>query len=97
MEQGTLVAASDVGGHRELIRDGDTGTLFRPDDPVALAQAVARLFAERDGWDARRERGRAQRGIESIALALASRLAVGQQVDQDHSRNLRMARPQEVR
>jgi glycogen synthase len=59
MAQRRLVAASDVGGHRELIRDGDTGTLFRPDDPVALAQAVARLFAERDGWDARRERGRA--------------------------------------
>ncbi|NIJ66729.1 PEP-CTERM/exosortase A-associated glycosyltransferase [Sphingomonas leidyi] len=59
MAQRRLVAASDVGGHRELIRDGDTGTLFKPDDPVALAQAVARLFAERDGWDARRERGRA--------------------------------------
>ncbi|MBN8812458.1 MULTISPECIES: TIGR04063 family PEP-CTERM/XrtA system glycosyltransferase [unclassified Sphingomonas] len=59
MAQRRLVAASDVGGHRELIRDGDTGTLFKPDDPMALAQAVARLFAERDGWDARRERGRA--------------------------------------
>jgi PEP-CTERM/exosortase A-associated glycosyltransferase len=59
MAQRRLVAASDVGGHRELIRDGDTGTLFKPDDPVALAQAVARLFAERDGLDARRERGRA--------------------------------------
>ncbi|MFX5660730.1 hypothetical protein ABTE05_20405, partial [Acinetobacter baumannii] len=34
-------------------------TLFRPDDPGALADAVARLFAEPHGWDARRERGRA--------------------------------------
>lgn len=58
MAQRRLVAASDVGGHRELIRDGDTGTLFKPDDPAALARSIAGLFAERDGWDARRERGR---------------------------------------
>lgn len=59
MAQRRLVAASDVGGHRELIRDGDTGTLFPPDDPAALAQAVARVLENRDGWDAQRERGRA--------------------------------------
>lgn len=59
MAQRRLVAASDVGGHRELIRDGDTGTLFRPDDPEALARAVAGLFADRDQWDSRRARARA--------------------------------------
>ena len=59
MAQRRLVAASDVGGHRELIRDGDTGTLFAPDDPAALAAAVAALFADRAGWDARRARARA--------------------------------------
>ncbi|WP_230628931.1 TIGR04063 family PEP-CTERM/XrtA system glycosyltransferase [Sphingomonas sp. Leaf37] len=59
MAQGKLVAASDVGGHRELIRDGDTGTLFRPDDPAAIASALAELLADRSGWDARRARGRA--------------------------------------
>jgi glycogen synthase len=59
MAQRRLVAASDVGGHRELIRDGDTGTLFAPDDPQALADAVAGLFGERTGWEGRRERGRA--------------------------------------
>ncbi|MCW4463185.1 glycosyltransferase, exosortase A system-associated [Sphingomonas sp. BT-65] len=58
MAQRRLVAASDVGGHRELIRDGDTGTLFPPDDPAALAQAVAAVFDNRAGWDAQRERGR---------------------------------------
>jgi glycogen(starch) synthase len=36
MAQGRLVAASDVGGHRELIRDGETGTLFAPDDPAPI-------------------------------------------------------------
>ncbi len=59
MAQGKLVAASDVGGHRELIRDGDTGTLFAPDDPAAIAMALAGLLADRSGWDARRARGRA--------------------------------------
>ncbi len=41
MAQGKLVAASDVGGHRELIEDGVTGTLFAPDDPPAIAAALA--------------------------------------------------------
>jgi glycogen(starch) synthase len=54
MAQGRLVAASDVGGHRELIRDGETGTLFAPDDPAAIATALTGLFADRSGWDARR-------------------------------------------
>src|SRR5262249_23733720 len=58
MAQRRLVAASDVGGHRELIRDGDTGTLFPPDDPAALAQAGAKVFENRGGWEAQRERGR---------------------------------------
>lgn len=63
MAQHRLVAASDVGGHRELIRDGDTGTLFPPDDPVALAHAVAAVFADRSGWDA--QRARARRWVEA--------------------------------
>jgi glycosyltransferase involved in cell wall biosynthesis len=59
MAQGRLVAASDVGGHRELIRDGETGTLFPPDDPAAIARALAGMFADRSDWDARRKRARA--------------------------------------
>ncbi|MGL4313179.1 MAG: glycosyltransferase, partial [Sphingomonas sp.] len=54
MAQGKLVAASSVGGHRELIADGETGTLFAPDDPAALAIAVAEMLRDRSGWDARR-------------------------------------------
>ena len=59
MAQGRLVAASDVGGHKELIADGDTGTLFPADDPAGLAKALDRLFAERHDWDARRAQARA--------------------------------------
>lgn len=50
MAQGKLVAASDVGGHRELIEDGVTGTLFAPDDPAAIASALAELLASRESW-----------------------------------------------
>ena len=58
MAQGKLVAASDVGGHRELIEHGVTGTLFRPGDPAALADALAGLFAERQNWHERRDAAR---------------------------------------
>ncbi|MDX3901751.1 MAG: glycosyltransferase, exosortase A system-associated [Sphingobium sp.] len=59
MAQGRLVAASSVGGHRELIEHGVTGTLFPPDDPAAIADALAALLADRSGWDARRAVARA--------------------------------------
>jgi PEP-CTERM/exosortase A-associated glycosyltransferase len=59
MAQGRLVAASDVGGHKELIRDGDTGTLFPADDPAGIAKALDQLFAHREDWDASRARARA--------------------------------------
>ena len=57
MAQGKLVAASDVGGHRELITHGHTGTLFSPDNPVACAAALADLLADRASWDALRQAG----------------------------------------
>ena len=58
MAQRRLVAASDVGGHRELIVDGVTGTLFAAGDPPGIAHALATLLADRSGWDARRDRAR---------------------------------------
>ncbi len=58
MAQGKLVAASDVGGHRELIEDGVTGTLFAPDDPAAIAAALKGLLDRRGLWDERRATAR---------------------------------------
>ncbi len=58
MAQGKLVAASDVGGHRELIDDGVTGTLFAPDDPAAIAAALNDLLGARSLWDERRRAAR---------------------------------------
>ena len=59
MAQGKLVAASAVGGHRELIEHGVTGTLFPADDPAGLAAAMATLLADTEMWDARRSAARA--------------------------------------
>ena len=50
MAQGRLVAASDVGGHRELIEDGVTGTLFPAGDPAKIAQKLASLLENRHEW-----------------------------------------------
>lgn len=46
MAQGRLVVASDVGGHRELIRHDDNGLLFRAGDPRALAAELHRVLAD---------------------------------------------------
>jgi PEP-CTERM/exosortase A-associated glycosyltransferase len=58
MAQMRLVAASDVGGHRELIADGVTGTLFKPNNPDDLAKQVAGLLAQPEIWDERRKTAR---------------------------------------
>ena len=50
MAQGRLVAASDVGGHRELIEDGVTGTLFPAGDPGKIAEKLASLLSNRECW-----------------------------------------------
>lgn len=58
MAQGKIVLASDVGGHRELVRHDHNGWLFRAGDPAALAQAVEDLFAARARWPSLRASGR---------------------------------------
>jgi len=50
MAQGKLVVASGVGGHRELIRDGETGFLFSAGEPAALAACLRRLLNRREQW-----------------------------------------------
>ena len=52
MAQQRLVAASNVGGHRELITDGETGALFAADDPGGCADELADLLDRQPSWDA---------------------------------------------
>jgi glycosyltransferase involved in cell wall biosynthesis len=63
MAQGRMLVASDVGGHRELIRDGETGVLFPAGDAGALADAIEAVLARRDDWP--RFRDRARRFVET--------------------------------
>lgn len=58
MAQGRLVLASDVGGHRELIRPGVNGELFRAGDVAALTASVLDLLRNRERWQSLHERGR---------------------------------------
>jgi PEP-CTERM/exosortase A-associated glycosyltransferase len=59
MAQGRLVVASDVGGHRELIQDGETGVLFKGDHPHGLVQAIHGLLIRRGDWQRICDNGRA--------------------------------------
>jgi glycogen(starch) synthase len=52
MAQGGIVLASDVGGHCELVRHGETGYLFPAGRADALAAAVLQLIADRERWPA---------------------------------------------
>ncbi len=50
MAQGRIVAASDIGGHRELIENDVTGTLFPAGSPEKMAKNLAELLGKREQW-----------------------------------------------
>ena len=58
MAQGRLVVASDVGGHQELIRDKETGYLFKAGNYSALAEAIVNLLEHKERWKSLRQTGR---------------------------------------
>lgn len=58
MAQGRVLLASDVGGHKELIRHGQTGWLFAAGRVEALAEAVTSLLGMREKWPELRRAGR---------------------------------------
>lgn len=58
MAQGRLMVASDVGGHKELIRDGQTGMLFRAGDVRDLADKIMALLNNEASWPSLKTQGR---------------------------------------
>ena len=59
MAQERLVLASNIGGHRELIADGETGVLFTADDPDDLIRRLDDLINLRELWPGIRAKARA--------------------------------------
>ena len=57
MARKRLVIASDVGGHRELIRPGETGHLFKAGDIASLTGTVVEALSHRERWGAMCEAG----------------------------------------
>ncbi len=53
-----VMVASDVGGHRELIRDGETGNLFVAGDVNDLAKTILRVLENRATWPSQIAAGR---------------------------------------
>jgi len=70
MARGGIVLASDVGGHRELVSNGETGILFRADDADDLTRSVLRLVADQNQW--RDMRVRARHFVETERTWMAS-------------------------
>jgi PEP-CTERM/exosortase A-associated glycosyltransferase len=58
MAQGKLVVASDVGGHKELIVDGENGQLFCAGDGQSLTDAVVDLMNNKEQWEQMKTNGR---------------------------------------
>lgn len=58
MAHGRIVALSDVGGHRELVTNGELGYVFRAGDVASLAETLERLLAEASRWPRMREAAR---------------------------------------
>ncbi len=58
MAQGKLVLASDVGGHKELIQDGENGRLFKADDQASLVDTALDMIKNTDQWPLLRKKGR---------------------------------------
>jgi PEP-CTERM/exosortase A-associated glycosyltransferase len=58
MAQKKIVIASDVGGHRELIKDGHTGFLFQANDVESLSDTVLKVVDNRNQWHVIQDAGR---------------------------------------
>ncbi len=67
MASGLPIVATDVGGNSELVKQGDTGVLVPPKDPLAMARAIAMYATDADLL---RQHGKAGRGLAESRFSL---------------------------
>ena len=67
MAAGLTVVATDVPGHRDVVVHGETGLLVPPDNPGALADAIAGLLADPERRRRMGEAGR-QRALKEFSI-----------------------------
>ncbi len=74
------VLATRVGGFPGMVNDGETGLLVPPDDPNALAEALATLLADplkaQAFGQAGYERGRTLFTWDAVGVRLAEQIAM---------------------
>ena len=74
------VVSTDVGGVAEMVRDGETGLLVSQNDPVATAEAIARLLGDvelarsfgREGRERAQELFSIQRNVHALRKIICS-------------------------
>jgi glycosyltransferase involved in cell wall biosynthesis len=79
MAMGTPVVATDVGGNREAVADGECGYVVKPENPAHLAEGICNLLAQPDLRKAFGEAARA-RACERFTVA-RYRAGVGAVID----------------
>lgn len=95
MAQGRMFVASDVGGHRELVRHGETGYLCSANDPSALAHMIEHVFDNISAWpriaaaarqfvESERTWARSARGYQEVYAGLAIRRGETASADAAH-------------
>lgn len=73
MLAGCAVVATDVGSVREIVEDGVTGLIVRPDDAAALTAAIRTLLDDPTRRTAMVERARARASAEFTSTTMALR------------------------
>jgi glycosyltransferase involved in cell wall biosynthesis len=58
MSMGVPVVSSDLGGIPEIVFDGETGYMVAPGDPVALADAIERIWVDQDRYKTMKTKAR---------------------------------------
>jgi glycosyltransferase involved in cell wall biosynthesis len=71
---GLPVVATDVGGNAEVTRDGETGLVVPPRDPLALGDAILRMMKDPGRARARAAAGRERILAEFTVQRMVSRL-----------------------